>query len=92
MKLAEDITDLVTGLPCWTEKRNNFIRWILELHRDEIEKEGKWNRGGFTKMSVFVVLGLQRYDKPSGPVKLRAPWGTVVGHKKVIDTWKKKRT
>ena len=35
MKLAEDVTDLVTGLACWTEKRNNLIRRILELHRDK---------------------------------------------------------
>jgi hypothetical protein len=76
MKLAEDVADLVTGHPRWAEKRNDFIRWILELHRKkEIKEEDKWKRRGLTKMSEFVVLGLQRYDKPSGPVKLRAPWG-----------------
>ena len=45
MKLAEDVTDLVTGLPCWTEKRNNFIRRILKLHRDKRLRKRTSGRG-----------------------------------------------
>ena len=84
MKLAEDVTDLVTGCPCWTEKRNDFIRRILELHREKRFKKGeRWKR----REEVLLRCLCLWYSASNDMINHRGQWN--YGHPEVQGVRKK---